>query len=74
MVVPGLIINRICAAVGFAQRNAKNSVMRSPWICTFVGLVSIPFIIQPIDQGVDHLMDTTLRQWTGYHPHKRDED
>lgn len=33
-------------------------------VVTAIGLGAIPFIIKPIDRGVDHLMESTLRKWT----------
>lgn len=41
---------------------------------TIVGLISIPLIIHPIDDGVERTMDSTYRQWTGYHPLKEVEN
>ncbi|XP_032670125.1 mitochondrial fission process protein 1 [Odontomachus brunneus] len=68
VIVPGFTINRICAAVQFAQRRSTTMVLRKPWIPTIVGLVSIPFIIHPIDHAVERTMDVTYRKCTGYHP------
>ncbi|KAL1438891.1 hypothetical protein MTO96_047627 [Rhipicephalus appendiculatus] len=33
------------------------------WTTTGVGLGCIPFIVSPIDHGVDAFMDKTVRQW-----------
>ena len=33
------------------------------WTVTFIGLGAIPFIIKPIDNLVDHLLEGTLRKW-----------
>ncbi|XP_008545223.1 mitochondrial fission process protein 1 [Microplitis demolitor] len=74
VIIPGLVINRICAGVRFMQKNAKSPVMRNPWVSTIVGLISIPLIIRPIDDGVERTMDSTYRQWTGYHPQKEMDD
>lgn len=68
MIVPGFTINRICAAVLFAQKKSTNVALKKPWIATLIGLVSIPFIIHPIDHAVEDAMDVTYRKWTGYHP------
>lgn len=68
IIVPGFTINRICAAVQFAQKRSTSMALRKPWISTLVGLVSIPFIIHPIDHAVEKTMDVTYRKWTGYHP------
>ena len=35
------------------------------WTVTFIGLVSIPVIIKPIDHAVDTLMENTFRKWFG---------
>lgn len=68
IIVPGFTINRICAAVQFVQRKSIRTAFKKPWISTLVGLVSIPFIIHPIDHAVEGAMDVTYRKWTGYHP------
>ncbi|KAG7206894.1 hypothetical protein KM043_000791 [Ampulex compressa] len=68
IIVPGFTINRICAAVQFAQRRTKNVAFKSPWVSTTIGLVSIPFIIHPIDRAVEETMNVTYRRWIGYHP------
>ncbi|XP_034942956.1 mitochondrial fission process protein 1 [Chelonus insularis] len=74
VIIPGLVINRICASVNFLRKQVPHGAMRSPWISTVIGLASIPLIIHPIDSGVDNVMDKTYRQWTGYHPNKQDID
>jgi fission process protein 1 len=33
------------------------------WAPTFSGLGSIPFIVHPIDDFVDFVMDNTTRKW-----------
>ncbi|XP_011684660.1 PREDICTED: mitochondrial fission process protein 1 [Wasmannia auropunctata] len=68
VIIPGFTINRICAAVLFAQRRSIRAAWKKPWIPTLIGLVSIPFIIHPIDHAVEGAMDVTYRKWTGYHP------
>ncbi|XP_011058329.1 PREDICTED: mitochondrial fission process protein 1 [Acromyrmex echinatior] len=68
VIVPGFTINRICAAIQFAQRKSTRIVWKKPWISTLIGLISIPFIIHPIDHAVEGAMDVTYRKWTGYHP------
>ncbi|XP_015593155.1 mitochondrial fission process protein 1 [Cephus cinctus] len=70
VIIPGLTINRICAGVRYAQTFKKGPIGKSPWVCTIIGLISIPFIIHPIDVGVEKAMNATYRNWTGYHPHK----
>ncbi|XP_011158735.2 mitochondrial fission process protein 1 isoform X2 [Solenopsis invicta] len=68
VIIPGFTINRICAAVQFAQRKSTRVAWKKPWIPTLIGLASIPFIIHPIDHAVEGAMDVTYRKWTGYHP------
>ncbi|XP_029660075.1 mitochondrial fission process protein 1 [Formica exsecta] len=68
IIVPGLTINRICATVQFAQKKSTRVAFKKPWISTLIGLISIPFIIHPIDHAVEGAMDVTYRKWTGYHP------
>ncbi|CAG9558932.1 unnamed protein product [Danaus chrysippus] len=63
--IPGLVINRLCA---FTQtqlhRNASKVPLTTRKIITVsVGLISIPFIIHPIDAGVTIFMNNTYRKW-----------
>lgn len=54
--VPGFVINRVVWSVGRfgpAQYRA--------WLPTATGLASIPFIIKPIDNSIDLLMDKVIR-------------
>ncbi|XP_041972449.1 mitochondrial fission process protein 1 [Aricia agestis] len=64
VVVPGLVINRICA---FSQKQLKTRyghIPRTPrnLATVAIGLVSIPFIIHPIDNSVTLLMNLTYRK------------
>jgi len=68
VIIPGFTINRICSAVQFAQKKSARAALKKPWISTLVGLMSIPFIIHPIDHAVEKTMDFTYRKWTGYPP------
>ncbi|XP_048755669.2 mitochondrial fission process protein 1-like [Ostrea edulis] len=64
--IPGFTINRICKFSGILLK--KSTSWPGPtrkWTTTAVGLLSIPFIIKPIDKSVDYLMENTLRKW--YH-------
>lgn len=63
VVIPGFTINRICWAVGKGIKAAKVKHKLFKWLPTIVGLSSIPFIIHPIDSGVDKLMDETYRKY-----------
>lgn len=63
--IPGFTINRICWA---SKKVLKMSSLAkgSPLVKftpTLIGLASIPFIIHPIDRGVDLLMDETYRKY-----------
>lgn len=66
VIIPGFTINRICSAVQFVQK--RNVALKSRWIPTIVGLISIPFIIRPIDNAVEEAMNMTYRKWIGYYP------
>ncbi|KZC12593.1 PREDICTED: mitochondrial fission process protein 1 [Dufourea novaeangliae] len=68
VLIPGFMINRICAATQCLQRKSCNPVIRNRWMSTVIGLVSIPLIIQPIDHIVDEAMNVTYRKWVGYYP------
>jgi fission process protein 1 len=63
--IPGATINMIVRACRVAV--SRSPMMAFPvmvtWLPTAVGLGSVPFIIHPIDRGVDWLMDSTFRQW-----------
>ena len=60
VVIPGFFINRI---VSLTNEAAKKGGVRGKMWGSAAGLASIPFIIQPIDTGVDWVMDTTFRKW-----------
>ena len=65
VIVPGFTINRICWSTQFLlNRILKMSKTRNQIMTVAVGLVSIPFIIKPIDHGVDFVMDRTFRKLT----------
>jgi len=68
VIIPGFTINRLCSVVQFGQKKYAGTVLKKPWISTLVGLMSIPFIIHPIDHAVEKTMNFTYREWTGYHP------
>ncbi|XP_075625608.1 mitochondrial fission process protein 1 isoform X2 [Balearica regulorum gibbericeps] len=61
--IPGLTINRLCAA----SLALLGAVTRWPlplrrWATTALGLAAIPLIVTPIDRTVDFLMDSSLRK------------
>mmetsp|Transcript_59446 Transcript_59446/g.140069 ORF Transcript_59446/g.140069 Transcript_59446/m.140069 type:complete len:167 (-) Transcript_59446:61-561(-) len=55
--IPGLVINRVVWAAQKVKWPGPMKVLAP----TIIGLSSIPFIVTPIDEGVHHLMDNTLR-------------
>ena len=55
--VPGFVINRVVWAASQAPLPAR----WRGWAPTAAGLLAIPFIIRPIDLGVEHFMDVALR-------------
>jgi fission process protein 1 len=64
--VPGATINLTVkaarAALGVRKSSLPNSLTPvQRWGPTAIGLGVIPFIVQPIDQAVDHLMDDFIR-------------
>ncbi|XP_062593057.1 mitochondrial fission process protein 1-like [Saccostrea cucullata] len=62
--IPGFTINRICTYTGVLLKKATTwPGPTRKWTTTAVGLLSIPFIIKPIDRSVDYLMENTLRKW-----------
>lgn len=64
--IPGFTINRICTYTGvLLKRGVSWPGPTRKWVTTAVGLLSIPFIIKPIDRSVDFLMENSLRKW--YH-------
>ncbi|KAB0791371.1 hypothetical protein PPYR_09658 [Photinus pyralis] len=70
VVVPGITINRTCAAAGYLLTyNRTLPSTTKKWIVTGIGLTMIPFIIKPIDHLIDRLLDGTLRK---YAPEKFD--
>ncbi|XP_070205906.1 mitochondrial fission process protein 1-like [Littorina saxatilis] len=69
VVIPGFTINRVCRLTGIMLKYSTR--LPSPvrkWGTTAVGLGCIPFIIRPIDKGVDYAMDKSCRVWYGHHP------
>ncbi|KAF2878992.1 hypothetical protein ILUMI_27174 [Ignelater luminosus] len=63
VIIPGFTINRTCALVNLILE--KNKVFPSSirkWVVTSIGLATIPFIIRPIDNLVDDVLDVTLRK------------
>ena len=68
VLVPGAIINRIVAVTRYTL--ALKMLKKAPRIvksfgATAVGLGAIPFIVHPIDKGVDMVMDASYRKYIG---------
>ncbi|XP_062340087.1 mitochondrial fission process protein 1 [Osmerus eperlanus] len=65
--VPGFTINRVCAASHFLLGRATRWPLPvRKWTTTAIGLSTIPFIITPIDRGVDYVLDSSLRKVYGH--------
>ena len=67
IVAPGMAIHTIVRAATFCQNKFVLSGHKLPrhfkFFPTLIGLVSIPFIIHPIDHGTDFVMDNTIRKY-----------
>eukprot|EP00127_Corallochytrium_limacisporum_P005236 Clim_evm53s201 gene=Clim_evmTU53s201 len=63
VLIPGFTINRVVALSRVALKSTSSlspGVRR--WAATAIGLVTIPFIVHPIDEGVTQAMDATVRR------------
>jgi mitochondrial fission process protein 1 len=68
VMIPGLVINRVTStSAQIMNTNVKLlSSLPSPlkrFGPTMIGLMTIPLIIHPIDNGVTWFMDNTVRKW-----------
>ena len=63
--IPGFTINRICWGVGKMARKLPSK--QKGLLVTVSGLLAIPFIITPIDRGVDELMEKGVRPYALKH-------
>jgi mitochondrial fission process protein 1 len=67
VMIPGAIINTLTKASVTAFASQKLFSSNYPRIVRFgptaIGLIAIPFIIEPIDESVTALMDVTLRKY-----------
>lgn len=64
VIIPGFVINRVTWGAGIlAKRSHKLPSVARKWLPTCIGLATIPFIIRPIDNAVDHAMDRTYRKY-----------
>ncbi|KAF1410000.1 Mitochondrial fission process protein 1, partial [Spheniscus humboldti] len=61
--IPGVTINRLCAAsLALLGALTRWPLPLRRWTTTALGLAAIPLIITPIDRTVDFLMDSSLRK------------
>jgi len=67
VIVPGFLINRICAfsLIGLARTMPGVAETARKWAVTGLGLGVIPFIVHPIDNLVHTVMDNTTRKAIG---------
>lgn len=64
--IPGAVINGIVRSCRFAvARTTALPILVSTWLPTAAGLGIIPFIIHPIDTGVDYILDNSTRKILG---------
>ncbi|XP_013144779.1 PREDICTED: mitochondrial fission process protein 1 isoform X1 [Papilio polytes] len=65
VIIPGYAINRIChhSQLYFKKHYRRFPILAINLMTVGVGLISIPFIVHPIDNGVTILMDLTYRRW-----------
>ncbi|KAK1195799.1 MTFP1 protein, partial [Pygoscelis papua] len=64
--IPGVTINRLCAAsLALLGALTRWPLPLRRWTTTALGLAAIPLIITPIDRTVDFLMDSSLRKLYG---------
>lgn len=64
VMIPGAAINLIVRASRLAMTSSRAAVLPATvvtWLPTFCGIGSIPFIVHPIDDFVDLLLDNTTR-------------
>lgn len=63
VIIPGFTINRICFYTHRLLIRQKVNPKTRGLIVTAVGIGTIPFIVHPIDQFVDFLLNNTLRRF-----------
>lgn len=61
--IPGLVINRVVWASSLAVESATLGKSARRWVPVTLGLAAIPWIIEPIDHGVDLVLDKVLRPY-----------
>ncbi|XP_018560969.1 mitochondrial fission process protein 1 isoform X2 [Anoplophora glabripennis] len=61
--LPGFTINRVCALSNFILKTTDKLPKNTRrWVVTGIGLATIPFIIKPIDELVDYVLDKSIRK------------
>ena len=60
--VPGFIINRTVKASSFILKSMGTRKVVTKWLPVSIGLMTIPFIVKPVDHGVEYAMDQTVRK------------
>ncbi|CAH0548756.1 unnamed protein product [Brassicogethes aeneus] len=64
VIIPGVTINRVCATSNYLLKKVEKLPKNNrKYLVTAIGLVTIPFIIHPIDNMVDDLLDVSLRKF-----------
>ena len=74
--IPGATINVIVRAsrsLLLLQKQQQKSSVITKWFPTFMGIISIPVIIHPIDTLVDYTLDNTTRVWIPLPTPKKEE-
>eukprot|EP01084_Bolivina_argentea_P105073 188085_1 len=72
VIIPGFTINRIVKLTSHSINKASKinrSALFQKSIPTAIGLISIPFIIHPIDNFVHFTMNNTFRPWMDIKKH-----
>ena len=67
VIIPGKVVHLVTHSATHALKSPLAVKSFSPQFCRYspvaAGLVSIPFIIHPIDNFVTKLLDSTTREW-----------
>ena len=69
VLIPGYIINRYVTITGQAMHRLGAGGLAGRIASTAVGLLAIPFIVEPLDEGVHMIMDRYVRPKLGIMPH-----
>ncbi len=69
VLIPGYIINRYVTITGQAMHRLGVPSLPGRLAATAVGLLAIPCIVEPLDEGVHMIMDRYVRPKLGITPH-----